>query len=385
MRRSYQRAGTPGLNGKTRPTFVRRAGPYSGPAGLRSTEVSATKFALIAAGVIAGAFVVSWLVFAFWRVRSEIKRRVAGEAPLRSRRAAIWRDPGPTESLDLAAGPGGRDGAPAPPFEFVEEHATGSFPCISARDARGRMWRVKWGHEVHTEAFATRFAWAAGYFAEVNYFVPSGRIEGVSTLQRAGECIAEDGSFQDARFELDEPGVVKHFDEHSWAWNDNPFVGTRELNGLKIVMMLLSNWDNKDVRDVARGSNTAIFEYRMDHDVLEARYLIIDWGAALGTWGSNVLSRGRWDCEAYAAQTDQFVLGTDGDRVLWGYKGQRTADAVGDISRSDVQWIYKYLRRLTDEQIAAGLRASGGTESEIAGFTAALRARLDRLKGIGQD
>ena len=107
--------------------------------------------------------------------------------------------------------------------------------------------------------------------------------------------------------------MVKHFDEHSWAWNDNPFVGTRELNGLKIVMMLLSNWDNKDVRDVARGSNTAIFEYRMDRDVLEARYLIIDWGAALGTWGSNVLSRGRWDCAAYAAQNDQFVLGVEGD------------------------------------------------------------------------
>ena len=157
---------------------------------------------------------------------------------------------------------------------------------------------MKWGDEVHTETFAARLAWAAGYFVEVNYFVPSGRIEGAGTLQRAGECIAQDGGFQNARFELDEPGVVKHFDEHSWAWNDNPFVGTRELNGLKIVMMLLSNWDNKDVRDVARGSNTAIFEYRMERDVREARYLIIDWGAALGTWGSNVLSRGRWDCAA---------------------------------------------------------------------------------------
>jgi hypothetical protein len=37
---------------------------------------------------------------------------------------------------------------------------------------------------------------------------------------------------------------------------------------------------------------------------------------------------------------------------------------------------------LSDEQIAAGLRASGGTESEIADFTSALRARLDRLKEI---
>jgi len=337
---------------------------------------------LIAFGVVAGAFVVTWLVFAFWRVRSEIKRRAAGEAPLTSTRAIIWRDPGPAKSLDLAAGPGGREGIPAPPFHFVEEHGTGTFPCVSVRDARGRVWRVKWGNEVHTEAFAARLAWAAGFFVEVNYFVPSGRIEGVDALQRAGEYINQDGEFQDARFELDEPGVVKHFDEHSWAWNDNPFVGTRELNGLKIVMMMLSNWDNKDVRDVSRGSNTAIFEYRMERDVREARYLIIDWGAALGTWGSHALSRGRWDCAAFAAQNDQFLLGVDGDLVLWGYKGQRTADAVTGIRRSDVQWLYKYLGGLTDAQIGAGLRASGGTESEIADFTGALRARLDRLKEI---
>jgi hypothetical protein len=336
----------------------------------------------IALGIVVGAVVVTWLVFAVWRVRSHLRRRAAGDAPLASRRAVIWRDPGPAESLDLAAGPGGRDGAPASPFEFLEEHSGGTFPCVSVRDARGRVWRVKWGEEVHTETFAARLAWAAGYFVETNYFVPSGRIERAITLQRAGACIAQDGTFHHARFELDEPGVVKHFDEHSWAWHDNPFVGTRELNGLKIVMMLLSNWDNKDVRDVARGSNTAIFEYRMDRDVLEARYLIIDWGAALGTWGSHALSRGRWDCAAYAAQNGLFVLGADGDQVLWGYKGQRTADAVMGISRRDVTWLYKYLGRLSDDQLAAGLRASGGTESEIAGFTKALRARIDRLSTV---
>lgn len=344
--------------------------------------MSANRLVLIGLGVVGGAFIVTWLVFAFWRIRSEIKRRAAGDAPLTSRRAVIWRAPGPAESLDLAAGPGGRDGAPAPPFTFVEEHGTGSFPCVSVRDARGRVWRAKWGDEIHTEAFATRLAWAAGYFVEVNYFVPSGRIEAATGLQRAGQYIAEDGTFQSARFELDEPGVVKHFDEHSWAWNDNPFVGTRELNGLKIVMMLLSNWDNKDVRDVARGSNTAIFEHRIDRNVLEARYLIIDWGAALGSWGNNVLSRGRWDCQAYAAQTEQFVLGVEADFVQWGYKGQRTADAVMDISRADVQWLFKYLGGLTDEQLAAGLRASGGTETEIAEFTAAIRARLDHLRDL---
>ena len=343
-----------------------------------------TKLVLIAAGIAAGAIIVTWLVFLFWRVRSSLRRRAAGDAPLQSRRAAIWRDPGPPESLDLAAGAGGRDGAPAPPFRFVEEHTTGSQPCLSVRDARGRKWRVKWGEEVHTEVFASRFAWACGYFVEVNYFVTSGRIEGAETLQRTRQCVAEDGAFRDARFELDEPGVVKHFDEHSWAWNDNPFVGTHQLNGLKVIMMLLSNWDNKDVRDVARGSNTAIFEYRMERNVLEARYLIIDWGAALGTWGNNVLSRGRWDCSAYAAQNEQFILGTDGDAVLWGYKGQRTADAVANISRSDVRWLNNYAGTLSDEQLSAGLRASGATETEIADFTAALRARLERLKEVAE-
>ena len=191
---------------------------------------------------------------------------------------------------------------------------------------------------MHTETFAARIAWAAGYFVEVNYFVSERTHR--RRRQRCsapGQCIEQNGTFSDARFELDEPGVVKHFDEHSWAWNDNPFVGTRELNGLKIVMMLVSNWDNKDVRDVARGSNTAIFEYRMGSSALEARYLIIDWGAAMGAWGNNVLSRGRWDSQVFAAQSEQFVLGVDGESVLWGYKGQRTADAVMDISRSDVQ------------------------------------------------
>ncbi len=342
-----------------------------------------SKLFLIVFWVAVGIFVGSWVIRLFWRLRSEMKRRAAGEAPLQSSRALIWRDPGPADHRDLAAGHGGRDGAPVPPFHFIEEHTAGSQPCVSVRDARARVWRVKWGAEVHTEVFGTRFAWAAGYFAEATYFMPDGIILGAGALQRARPSVDADGRFREARFELDEQGVVKHFDEHSWAWNDNPFVGTHELNGLKIVMMLLSNWDNKDVRDVARGSNTAIFEYAVDH-AREARYLIIDWGAALGTWGSNVLSRGRWNAEAFASQNDQFISGTDGDLVLWGYTGQRTADAVQNITKADVRWLYKYLGPVTNDQIAAALRASGGTETEIADFTNALRARLDRLREIAE-
>jgi len=241
---------------------------------------------------------------------------------------------------------------------------------------------VKWGQEVHTEVFGTRMAWALGYFAEPSYFVSSGAIRDARDLRRAAECIKDGGRFTEARFELSESGVAKHFDAHGWAWHDNPFVGTHELNGLKILMMLLSNWDNKDVRDVARGSNTAIFEHRVGKHDLEARYLIIDWGAALGAWGNNVLKRGRWDPDAFAAQTPHFITGVNEGRVQWGYQGQRTADLVEGITVDDVRWFDRRAQALSDDHLRAALIASGANSEETEAFTTLLRERLDQIHHV---
>src|SRR5262245_54880219 len=94
--------------------------------------------------------------------------------------------------MDPAGGPGGADGAPVPPFTFTEERLAGSPPCVSVTDGRGRQWRVKWGDEVKSEAFAVRFAWSCGYFAEVTHFVAAGTIAGCPpALQRARACIGE--------------------------------------------------------------------------------------------------------------------------------------------------------------------------------------------------
>ena len=150
----------------------------------------------------------------------------------------IWRDPGPVGQLDLAGGAGGSSGVPQPPFRFEEEDTGGTNPKIKVTDAAGRRWGVKWGTEVNSEVFATRIAWAAGYFVVPAYFVAGGRIDGVPRggLNRARKYVGPDGSFVDARFELREPNVKKLKDEQSWSWNGNPFVGTKQLNGLKIVM-----------------------------------------------------------------------------------------------------------------------------------------------------
>lgn len=176
---------------------------------------------------IGGTIVVAALVQLVWRAVGVYKIRRAGPRRLLASDHRLWRDPGDVGALDLVTGPGGADGAPAPPFHFVEEHLTGSQPCVSVRDARDRLWRVKWGEEVRSENFAVRLVWACGYFAETTYFVPSGRIDGASDLQRAQGCIDADCRFSEARFELEDPDVRKLFEEHSWAWNDNPFLGTQ--------------------------------------------------------------------------------------------------------------------------------------------------------------
>jgi hypothetical protein len=174
------------------------------------------------------------------------------------------------------------------------------------------------------------------------------------------------------------------FDEHSWAWDDNPFVGTSQLNGLKIVNMLLSNWDTKDRRDVSRGSNTAIFEHRVSRWTREARYLITDWGGSMGRWGANIVTRGRWDPAGFAAQTPQFVTGVEGDIVLFGYAGQRTADMSNGIRIDDVRWLCRYLGRLTDAQLHDALIASGASLEDAASFAASLRDRIAQLVNASQ-
>jgi hypothetical protein len=328
------------------------------------------------AGITVGFYVVhfAWDTFGAWKIRQ------AGPRHLTSVRHALWRDPGDIPALDLRDGPGGADGRPVPPYRFVEEHLGGTQPCMSVTDARGRRWRAKWGEEVNSETFAVRLVWACGYFAETTYFIPDGTIDGAKELQRTSTCLDENHRFTSARFELDDPAVKKHFEEHSWAWNDNPFLGSRELQGLKILNMLLSNWDTKDRRDVARGSNTAIFEQEQK-GIREARFLITDWGGSMGSWG-NAITRARWDVAAFVAQTPQFVAGVEDGIVKFGYSGQRTEDVASGITPEDVRWLCRYLGQITDRQIDDALRSSGATDEERDQFRTAIRDRISQLQQV---
>src|SRR5262249_16564036 len=76
--------------------------------------------------------------------------------PPKLAKPVIWADPGTVENLDLAGGAGGRSGAPAPPFTFIEESMSGTNPKVRVSDANGVEWTAKFGTEVNAETFSTR-------------------------------------------------------------------------------------------------------------------------------------------------------------------------------------------------------------------------------------
>lgn len=112
-------------------------------------------YALIA---IAGTLVTAACVRLIWLAIGAYRINRAGPRRLLASRHVLWRDPGDLSRLDVVNGPGGPDGAPAAPFHFIQEHASGSQPCLSVHDARSRRSRVKWGDEVRAENFAGRLA-----------------------------------------------------------------------------------------------------------------------------------------------------------------------------------------------------------------------------------
>jgi hypothetical protein len=53
--------------------------------------------------------------------------------------------------------------------------------------------------------------------------------------------------------------TLEFLPKHAWSLTDNSFRGTHELAGLRVVLMMLSNWDAKDLRSGEDSSNTAVF------------------------------------------------------------------------------------------------------------------------------
>jgi hypothetical protein len=293
--------------------------------------------------------------------------------------SVIWQAPGKVTLNDWIWGPGGVVRAPKPPFEFLEEDFKGTNPKIKVRDAKGDQWIVKFGGENHGDVFASRLLYAVGYVTQPSYFVARGVIVGAHDLRRAKPFLAKGGAFTYARFKLRDHKTLTHVDGQTWSWNDNPFVGTEELNGLKILVMLTSNWDAKDARD-GDGSNTSVYS-KPGSAANRLYYAFDDWGASMGKWGG-FFERDKWNPAGFRQQTKSFARVTPRQTIEWGYRGKHGEDVTSGIGAGDIRWLLTYLSRVTDEELRAGLRASGASEPDIAIYTQSIRDRIAQLERL---
>ncbi len=265
---------------------------------------------------------------------------------------------------------------PKPPYTFLREDPSGTQPKLFLRDAGGATWNVKFGFEVHNESFCWRILEACGYFAEPSFYVAEGQINGYRPLRRATPSIQPDGRFTAGRFQFRDPNL-KFLKNRNWRWDRPPFAGTKELSGLKILIMLFSNWDNKDGRVGRGGPNTGEFEI---HGKRLAAFT--DWGSGMGRWGSKAGTDSNWNCADFTAQTAEFVKGVDHGHVVFGWEGVINDGFKTGIPPSHVAWLMNYLGRIGDEQLRADLRAAGGNDTEVDCFGKALRARIEQLRGV---
>jgi hypothetical protein len=298
-----------------------------------------------------------------------------GQKPTPAGAPVLWRAPDDIPARDLYRGPGGEEMRPdLSRVTFLKEETGGFSKKYRVRDGAGREWVAKIGKEAQAETAAVRLVWAVGYMTEINYLAPCVRIEGAPDPGKDFER-CEGGGLTNVRFEA-RPEGVKRLDE--WKWSENPFVNTKELKGLVVMMALLNNWDIKDtnnkvlhVRGGTRGRE-------------ELHYIVSDLGATFGRVKLDVpglwrIRRNRNDPEDYAR--DAFLEDVKGGQVYLFYKGKRQ-DLFDDIRVDEARWIAGLLSKLSERQIGDAFRAANYTPAEVRVLTEAVSARIKELASI---
>jgi len=301
-------------------------------------------------------------------------------------RPIIWRNPESISTRDLFNGPGSPAMVPVSPFTFVEEDKSGESPKFVVNDGNGVEWTIKLGPEAQAETVSTRLVWAVGYFAEEAYYFDEVRIDKLPRLSRGQDYVVGD-TVRGARFEPKRPNMERG---STWGWQKNPFADTRELSGLKVLMILLNNFD-------AHAGNNRII-YVGGPRGMEARYYVTDLGATLGRAGGLGGTRTKNDLADFLST--KFVRGVDArDGVVEFdydtrpsglghlsvlhpvyYRGQVNKEkAMRGIPVAHARWIGSLLAQLSDEQLRDAFRAANYAEGTRERYVRTLRERINQL------
>ncbi len=303
-----------------------------------------------------------------------------------SSQVIFWRDPADIATRNLFYGQGGQEHQPHGTFTFDKEDLDGTNPKFIVKDQNGVKWKVKLGTEAQPETVASRLLWAAGYYANEDYFLPSIHVSNMPAhLHRGQKYVSADGTVQDVRMKRYLKGEKKIGD---WDWEDGPFAGTRELNGLRTLMAVINNWDLKDV-------NNAIYEEKAEDGSGAIQiYTISDLGASFGTAGlsrTHAISKG--NVKSYSHS--KFIKRLDADTVDFETPGRAAIVDIADpkeyarrlrlewigrnIPRADAKWMGELLAKLSPQQIRDAFRAAAYSPEEVEEFATVVEERIGEL------
>jgi len=288
----------------------------------------------------------------------------------------MWSEPKDIQHRNLFYGIGGKENAPDPSitYKFVRRISAGVQPKVVVEDNKGGRWILKTGPEARPETTATRIVWAAGYYVDQDYFLKTARITG-----------GKDSIEQDVRFERLNSADT---DLGNWSWTSNPFVGTRELDGLKVVVALLRDVDLKK-------KNNQIRRITLPDGSTKNVYYISDLGTTLGKTGTFLnkvfflrnAPPDKGDRNATKADPDKFEKGdlidaVEGDKVVFEAKVSTVKDALRGVSIENARWMGNILSQISRAQLCDAFRAGGFNEAETAMFVSTLQQRIQELQNV---
>ena len=294
--------------------------------------------------------------------------------------AVLWRDPADIASRNLYYGAGGKAHEPQGTFTFEREDMQGSNPKFDVVDQDGVKWKVKMGGEARPETVASRLVWAVGYFANEDYFVPLLHVQNMPHLHRGANLVSKDGTVHNVR-------MKRHLKNEKkigmWSWEKDPFTGTREWYGLRVLMAVINNWDLKD-------SNNSIYQVHGDHP--EQLYIVTDLGSSFGSAGLNWASKGN-----LTAYTHSKLIGkTSAEFIDFNVPAPPKLNTFIDVPEltrrlglcwighhiplSDVRWMGSLLAQLSPEQIRDAFRAGGYSPQEIEAYSRVVEQRIAQLQ-----
>lgn len=266
--------------------------------------------------------------------------------------AEIWSEPEPDR--DLFYGVGGKSLAPDPAAEYrVTEIKVGGFSQgYTVVDGAGREWSAKFPPEAAIEVTLSRIHWALGYHQPPVYLMPEWSARGAKAPNPQ----------LPARFREKSPDLHGLDAGDSWAFDKNPFVGTRQLGGLLVLQALLENQDIK-------ASNNTIYTLKSPAEGAARWYVVRDLGYALGRARYN---GERGDVDAF--ERALFIRNVIDGKVQFHFGG-RYKGLLTDITIDDLRWICERLTRITDRQWRDAFRAGAIEQSVANRFIARIKAR----------